>query len=203
MSGGLFDTAERAKIETIKGQYHDRLYVTTMSAYAEKRGKGEIVTRDEIKIMLEEERANGREEWIAEGNKGIRKIAPDDEKTIIVTSKEGYIFYVIVYEDGRIEIENKGEGEPPKEIPTLDEDLETGNIKFIYNPSGWTNEIVEVTIETEIKGYEIEYSKTGNEEKWGIYTNGVEYEANGRIYARLWDGYDVSNVASRKCNKHR
>jgi hypothetical protein len=81
-----------------------------MDEFTEKLGK---VTRQEIMDRIIEERDNKRETWIKEGGEGITTIAPDDGITIKVTSKEKYVFYVRVYENGKIEVITEGEETPP------------------------------------------------------------------------------------------
>ena len=77
------------------------------------------------------------------------------------------------------------------EIPDL---VAGSNIYFDLNPSTPTKGNVNVTIR--VPGIEeplyIEYSKDGS--KWDRYTNPVEMTDNGRVYARVTDGTETSNV---------
>ena len=73
-------------------------------------------------------------------------------------------------------IEHKTSG-----IPGLSE----GNTTFSYNPSTPTNGDVEVTIETTVDGYTLQYSLDGT--SWQNYENPIIFTQNGPIYARLID----------------
>ena len=61
----------------------------------------------------------------------------------------------------------------------------TASISFGYNPSGWTNGNVTVSITNKESGYNLEYSTDGS--KWTPYTTGIVMSTNGAIYARLKD----------------
>jgi hypothetical protein len=134
-----------------------------------------------MKGRIEEERA-GKETWI-----DIVRNDSRDERKIIVISKEGYSYNVIVEADGSSYVEKR---EEEGEIPELEE----ANITFTPTPSNWTNGKVVVTITTTVTGYKLQYSKTGTEGDWTNYTSGIEYEINGLIYARLTDDIKVTNV---------
>ena len=78
------------------------------------------------------------------------------------------------------------------EIPNL---VPGSNIYFDLDPSGPTNGNVNVTIR--VPGLEeplyIEYSVNGTD-NWTRYENPVEMTDNGRVYARVTDGKEYSNV---------
>ena len=78
------------------------------------------------------------------------------------------------------------------EIPEL---VIGNNIFFDLDPSGPTNGNVDVTIR--VPGIEeplyIEYSVNGTD-NWTRYENPVEMTDNGRVYARVTDGKEYSNV---------
>lgn len=78
------------------------------------------------------------------------------------------------------------------EIPNL---VPGSNIYFDLDPSGPTNGNVNVTIR--VPGLEeplyIEYSIDGTD-NWTRYENPVEMTNNGRVYARVTDGTETSNV---------
>ena len=65
-----------------------------------------------------------------------------------------------------------------KDIPILT----NANVKFTYDPSGWTNQNVTATVETTIEGYIIQTSKNGKD--W-TSTNKQVYSENGIVYVRL------------------
>ncbi len=74
-------------------------------------------------------------------------------------------------------------GKPGEDVPP-DLDLQKGNIKFDYEPSGWTNQKVRVSMETEIKEYILQYSLDAKQ--WENYTKPIEVENNKQaVYARL------------------
>ena len=69
------------------------------------------------------------------------------------------------------------------------------NIFFTLNPSGPTNQNVDVTIRTSgiNTDYYIEYS-VNNQNDYSRYTNAVPMESNGRVYARVTNGSQISNA---------
>ena len=81
------------------------------------------------------------------------------------------------------------------EIPELVTDGENQNIFFTLNPPGPTNGTVDVSIEVrpslESPLY-LEYSKDGA--TWERYTSPVEMTDNGKVYAKVTDGTEESNV---------
>lgn len=72
------------------------------------------------------------------------------------------------------------EWESGNNVPTLTESDTT----ISYNPSGWTNREVTVSIETQVEGYTLEYSTDGR--NWAKYTEPFKVVDNGTvIYVRL------------------
>ncbi len=76
-----------------------------------------------------------------------------------------------------------------------------GNIKFIYNPSlhdtEWTNDRLEITIETQMPQYQLQYSL--DNQNWNNYEEVIIMEQNGIIYARLInDLYEVIDYSIEK-----
>lgn len=69
------------------------------------------------------------------------------------------------------------------------EDLDENNTTFIYNPRGWTNGEVKVSINTTAltTGYTLQYSTDGI--VWNDYITGTEIPVsrNGAVYAKLVD----------------
>ena len=72
-------------------------------------------------------------------------------------------------------------------------DLTAANVKFTYNPSGWTNKDVTATASTTVTGFTIQTSKDGS--NWSS-TATQTYSSNGKIYARLWDGTNFGATAT-------
>ncbi len=109
-----------------------------------------------------------------------------DDETIIVITKEGYVYKVT---ENKVEyIGKQGETEIPK--------LEESNISFVYNPSPeeqpWTNGKVNVKISTQISEYQLQYSLDGK--SWKNYEKEVEVQESGAIFARL-----VNNLYETIC----
>lgn len=72
-------------------------------------------------------------------------------------------------------------------------DLTAANVKFTYNPSGWTNKDVTATASTTVTGFTLQTSKDGS--NWSS-TATQTYSSNGKIYARLWDGTNFGGTAT-------
>lgn len=82
-----------------------------------------------------------------------------------------------------------------QEIPDLTEE----NISFKFEPEGWTNEDVKVTVETKTTGYQMQLSSSLSG-PWET-KNQKTFTENGTIYVRLWDGKNEGNYASRQITK--
>ena len=120
----------------------------------EKLSTKELMDRYETEIR-------NNKKFQGEETEIIRK----SESTIRVITEEGYVFDVTM--NG---VEYKGiQGE--SQLP----DLVDGDIKFILEPSEWTNGAVEVQIETK-EGYIIEYTEDGKE--WEKYEGAIRIENN-------------------------
>ncbi len=109
-----------------------------------------------------------------------------DDETIIVITKEGYVYKIT---ENKVEyIGKQGETEIPK--------LEESNISFVYNPSPeeqpWINGNVNVNISTQISEYQLQYSLDGK--NWKNYEKEVEVQENSAIFARL-----VNNLYETIC----
>ena len=77
-----------------------------------------------------------------------------------------------------------GSREQYPELP----DIQEAKIKFTYEPSGWTNGNVKVSITAETDKFPIQYTieNPNNRNSWKDYpTTGIEMTENGNIYARL------------------
>lgn len=123
-------------------------------------------------------------------DKRYEKVEREDDETIIVTTKEGYVYKITTDE---VEYLGKdGEIKPP--------DLQESDIEFKVTPEGWTNKVVTVEIKKrneKIEKYTLQYSEDGT--NWQNYTKALTRADNGAIYARLWDGtnaggYTTGNV---------
>ena len=70
-------------------------------------------------------------------------------------------------------------------------ELTDENTKFIKTPESWTNENVTVTAQTKMTGYIIQTSQ--DKENWKNIAYQI-VEKNGKVYARLSDGYNSGKV---------
>ena len=117
----------------------------------------QAASEEEYGIITEDKLRKALEE-----NMGGRSFSLDVEETqfVITFNDSGRKYYV------------------PKEmqIPT------DNDIKFTYEPSGWTNQDVTVTVEVTLEGYTIETSKNGTD--WNE-TNKLVYSENGKVYVKL------------------
>ena len=77
-------------------------------------------------------------------------------------------------------------------------DLTEANAKFTYSPSGWTNSSVTATVSTEITEYTIQTSTDGK--NW-TSTASKTLDANGPVYARLWDGTNAGGMLTGNITK--
>ena len=117
-----------------------------------------------------------------EGSKVERK----NEGTIIVTTKENYIY--IVTEDEVKYLGKEGETTPP--------DLQESNVNFILSPDSWTNQDVKVEIKSAIEGYQIQYSLDGT--TWEKYKQEITIKENVTIYTRLINELDETGGSATK-----
>ena len=174
---GLFSRARKSAEHHIIESYRETVEVLRGKSEIEKGVRG-ISSKEYMDIY--EEEAN-KDKHLEEAT-----IKRKSEDTVRVITKEGYIFDVT--EKGTEYIGKKEDFPVPP-------DLKEGDIKFRYNPSGWTNGDVKVGIEItkeEIKnaGYVLEYSINGKE--WHKYIEEIEFKKNGAIYARLINEVDVT-----------
>lgn len=165
---GILSKASTAKEETKKAEYEENLKLIANALRTDK-----IMNNWDNKTYLDEiEKEIKKDENFK--NSEINRI---DNETIIVATKEGYLYKVT---ENKIEyIGKQGKTELPK--------LEESKIKFSYNPSPeemeWTNQKVDVTISTEITEYQVQYSLDGI--SWNNYHSSISIEKNGSVYARL------------------
>ncbi len=117
-------------------------------------------------------------------------IEKKEDGIIKVTTPEGDVFEI---KDGSIEyIGTLGENKPP--------DLQGSDIKFVIEPSKWTNTNVVVRISTKIEGYTLQYSLEGV--TWSNYVGDITIKENQAIYTRLINhlgetgGYTTGNITN-------
>ncbi len=114
------------------------------------------------------------------------KVERKSEGTIIVTTKEGYIY--VVTEDEVKFLGKEGETTPP--------DLQESNVNFILSPDSWTNQDVRVEIKSTIEGYSIQYSLDGT--TWENYKEEITVKENGTIYTRLINELEETGGSATK-----
>ncbi|MCI8383679.1 MAG: hypothetical protein HFJ33_02250 [Clostridia bacterium] len=174
---GILSKSTTAGEETSKKEYEEILKLIGNSLRTDK-----IMNNWDYKKYLDEfEKEIKKEEKFKES-----EVNRKDDETIIVITKEGYVYKII---ENRVEyIGKQGETEIPK--------LEESNISFVYNPSPeeqpWTNGKVVVGIFTQTSEYQLQYSLDGK--NWKNYEKEIEVQESGAIYARL-----VNNLYETVC----
>ena len=195
---GILTKASTGKDETKKAEYKETLQLIGIGLrpeqVMEQLSSKEYMDRYEEKIQEE----INKEEVL----KGATKNRKDDN-TILVITEEGWIYKVT-----ENEVILLGDREEYPEPP----DLEEAEIKFSYEPSGWTNGNVTVTITTKADKFSIQYTTGDPNDKnsWQSYPEtGVIMTENGNIYARLinelgetttWATGNVSKIDRTKPN---
>ena len=132
-----------------------------------------------------------------DGNLKDSSVRRKDDDTVRVVTPEGYVFDAT--KDGVEYVGKQGEDGNilPPEITggeTEGGEIKEGNTKFKYDPSGWTNGNVEVSIETTVntEGFTMLYA-VDNMEIWRNYTGPITITEYGqRIYAKLVNELDES-----------
>ena len=170
---GILNQASKAKEETEIAKYKEALDVIRpgidVEKYRDKLTSKEYMDRYEEEIK--------KDKTFEEAT-----VTREDDETIKVVTKEGYTFIVT---EEKTEYQGKGEALEPEPEPEEPPVYEEGDIEFSYNPSTMTKGNVKVTITKNVEeDYTIEYSKydTNN---WEEYTEPIDMEKNGAIYARL------------------
>ena len=162
---GILSKANKASEETKKKEYEEVLKIIGNGLKPDQ-----VIYNWDSKTYLDEfEQQIPKEEIFQEAN-----INRKNEETIIVITKEGYVYKIT---EKKIEfIGKQGETPPPQ--------LQESNIKFIYKPSSeekaWTNQNVAVSILSELSEYELQYSLNGS--TWLKYRNRNHY---GRKWSNL------------------
>ena len=99
---------------------------------------------------------------------------------------------------------NISNGYAMKTVDDTPPDLNSSNVTFKQNPTGWTNGSVTVTATTTVSGYTLQTSK--NASSWSN-TNTQTFTTNGTMYARLinssgtagdYASYNVTNIDKTK-----
>ena len=107
--------------------------------------------------------------------------------------EQNHIYYVKVEVEAKY---GKAEREEPITTQTIT-GLTEGNTRFTSVPEEWTNGNVTTTIETDVKEYELEYSK--DLKTWEKYKEGgIVSSKNETIYARLTDGSNVGEFVEHE-----
>ena len=171
---GILTKASTAKDETKKAQYKEILELIGLGLRVEQI-KENLSSKDYMDRYEEKIQEEIDKEDVFKGATKNRK----DDNTILVTTEEGWIYKVT--EEEVILLGSREEyPEPP--------DLQGAEIEFNYEPSGWTNGNVKVTITAKADKFSLQYAiKDPNDENsWQNYPlAGVEMTENGDIYARL------------------
>lgn len=161
---GIMGQSRQAQEEMQKAKYRELLDII-----GEGLEPNRIIEKPTSKEYMDQYEEKIREEYIFKQATIIR----ENDETIRVITKEGYVYIITV---GKIEyIGKKGENPAP--------DLQESDIEFLAIPSQWTNQKVTVEIKTKITGYILQYSVDGL--NWTKYTQPIIVESNGAIYARL------------------
>ena len=163
---GILKQAETAQEETKKAQYKEVLELIgeeiRQKQTIEKLTSKEFMDEYEKKIQEEIEKEN-----LLKGATKERK----DDATIWVTTKEGWIYKIT-----EKEVILLGSREEYPEPP----DLQEAEIKFNYEPNGWTNGNVKVTITAKADKFSLQYAtkEPSKESSW------QSYPAEGRFQSR-------------------
>ena len=176
LKGGLFTTAKEAVKQTQIKEYEERIESIRANLEVEKIVK-DLIGKAYMDRFEEELKKDSMLK-----DCGITR--ESDEKIILVTP-EGYVFEITEEETKYLGEQNKSDIPP-----TLTE----SDTKILYDPSGWTNGEVTVSVKTEKEGYTLQYSTDGDE--WKTYTDPFKVKDNGVvIYARLINNqYQVGGV---------
>ncbi len=137
-----------------------------------------------------EEKIRNNERFKDKDAQIIRK----DAETILVTTKEGYVYKVT---KTKVDFIGKQGGTTPP-------DLKQSDIEGICDPDDWTNGEVQVTVKVnnkELSKYTIQYSLDGKT-NWKTYTEPITFKDNGSLFVRLqnelleFGGATTVNVAN-------
>lgn len=165
---GVLNKASKAGEETKKAKYEEILKII-----------GNELQADKILEHLTNKDYMDRYEEKIKADKTFEEalVTREDDETIQVITKEGYVYLITMDKVEYIGID--GEKRPPN--------LKKSDVEFKVAPSEWTKNDVSVEIISKIEGYTLQYS-IDNRKTWSEYLTSVTMTENGTIYARLWDG---------------
>ena len=196
-NGGIFETANQAKIEYEIGALKDRIN-NVIADWSIERAIDKTVTVDDLwDKMVEADIIDNPDEDVA----GPEKKGENDRYEL--TTNEGYIVEIIISPEGNVNIGDitKGEGtggEKDDEIGGATEGLKEGNI--IASDPIWSDGTASITLSkgTEVaENLSIQYQIGGvAEENWTTGTQVTGLHHNDTVYARLTDGVNTGKEAS-------
>ncbi len=180
---GIFKTAQKAKIESQKADYRETIELSKVEEGINK--KLNRTKKEKLEGIYNILRNGEKFKKDVDSSKASMELIDNDElePRIVIKTKEGWKYTVTV--DGIIE----------GEIPPID--LEKADIKIEIEPTGWTNEDVEVVSikvqNEEYKENKIQYSY--DLKTWRDYkdTKKIKITENKKIYARLANGLSISD----------
>ena len=180
---GIINKANVAKEESKKAEYKEELELIGLGLQVED-GINNLSTKDFM----------DKYEYEIRQNKKFNEVKRTSDETIIVKTKEGYVYKIT---KTKVDfIGKQGETAPP--------DLEESDIEGICNPDGWTNGEVKVTVKVnnkELSKYTIKYSLDGKT-NWRTYTGPIAFKDNGSLFVRVenelleFGGATTVNVAN-------
>ena len=156
---GIFTASMQAKEKYKISEYKDKVEIARVSASMNNMGQ---VTIDNLIAQIY------KENIVPE--KAIIKL---DDNTAKMVTKEGFIFIITLE---KIEYAGKGDA-----IPTPP-DLQNTDVEFVFEPDGWTNGNVKVSIKGTVEeNFTIQYSLDNI--TWKDYTGEIEITENKTVYA--------------------
>ena len=183
---GLLNKANVAKEESKKAEYKEELELIGQELQIEQKTKN--ITDKEYMNKYDKKIRNN------ERFKDAQQITRKDDETILVTTKEGYVYKVT---KTKVDFIGKQGGTTPP-------DLKQSDIEGICDPDDWTNGEVQVTVKVnnkELSKYTIQYSLDGKT-NWKTYTEPITFKDNGSLFVRLqnelleFGGATTVNVAN-------
>lgn len=151
---GIFERAERAKYETRKARFEERIGLVNLDALTQKTLTGKLTAEDYFEIVKDHTLINDS----SIGGENVKEIGEDEEgnKIYEVTTEEEDVFQVTIDEEGNVETEYKG---PSEELAP--------RILAVKVTEQKTNSItVEVEVDRLNGGKLSYYYKTEDEEKY-------------------------------------
>ena len=167
---GIINKASIAKEESKKAEYKEELELIVQELQIEQKTKN-ITDKDYMDEYEEKIRNNER------FKDKDAQITRKDKETILVTTKEGYVYKVT---KTKVDFIGKQGGTTPP-------DLKQSDIEGICDPDDWTNGEVQVTVKVsnkELSKYTIQYSLDGKT-NWRTYTEQITFKDNGSLFVRL------------------